>query len=94
MNKEEIYDAQIAPLMAQIIDVCKANKIAMLATFHLPIDEDDNLECTTALLGDDFDPPEQMIAALNVLRPPQSRALMIRTLDAQGNVISMETIVP
>lgn len=35
MNREQIYDAQIAPLMAQIIDICKANQINAHMTFDL-----------------------------------------------------------
>ena len=35
MTKEEIYDEQINPLMAQIINICKVNKIAMIADFAL-----------------------------------------------------------
>ena len=38
MTKEEVYDSQISPLMAQIISICKEHKIAMLADFTL--DED------------------------------------------------------
>jgi hypothetical protein len=65
MNKEEIYDAEIAPLMTQIIDVCKTHKIAALATFHIPTDEDENLACTTSILTDDFKPPAHLIQAAN-----------------------------
>lgn len=47
-DHEDVYDAQIAPLMTQIIDVCKAHDLPMSATFeyatrkycstHLPFD--------------------------------------------------------
>ena len=47
MNKEQIYDTQINPLMAQIIEICKTNGIAMLATFALPTPGDADLLCTS-----------------------------------------------
>lgn len=53
MNKEQIYDERIAPLMAQILDICKAHKIAMVASFAIPIAEYSGLRCTSALLEDD-----------------------------------------
>lgn len=31
MNKEQVYDEKIAPLMTQIIAICQEHKIAMLA---------------------------------------------------------------
>lgn len=33
-DNEEIYDEQIAPLMAQILDICKAHSIPMVAAFE------------------------------------------------------------
>lgn len=47
MNKEQIYDAQIHPLMAQILAVCKEHKISMIATFDTPNDDDPDLVCTS-----------------------------------------------
>ena len=32
-NKEDVYDNQISPLMQQIIDICNAHQIPMLASF-------------------------------------------------------------
>lgn len=49
MNKEEIYDSQISPLMKQIIQICKDNGIAMMADFAIPTEEDDGLRCTTLI---------------------------------------------
>ena len=37
MNKEEVYDEEISPLMKQIITLCKANGIAMVMNFAIPI---------------------------------------------------------
>lgn len=33
-DSEVVYDAEIAPLMSQIIAICKAHRIPMLATFQ------------------------------------------------------------
>jgi hypothetical protein len=49
MNKEQIYDAQISPLMTQIITICKAGGISMLAHFDISHDADLGLGCTTSL---------------------------------------------
>lgn len=44
-TKEEIYDEQIAPLMTQIIDICRAHKIKLHASYEL----DGDMMCTTYL---------------------------------------------
>ncbi len=71
MSKESIYDERINPLMAQIIEICKEHKIAMLADFML----DDDLKCTSALLADDFEPSESQIKAYDLLKPKRTFAL-------------------
>jgi hypothetical protein len=45
MSKENTYDNEISPLMAKVIDICKANSIGMVATFDL----DDDLCCTSSI---------------------------------------------
>ena len=49
MNKEQIYDEQISPLMKQIIAICKECGIATTCTFAIPIDEDPELVCSTRI---------------------------------------------
>jgi hypothetical protein len=50
MTKEAIYDRDIAPLMAKIIETCKANGIALVASFGLDVDDEDSpLLCTTII---------------------------------------------
>lgn len=44
-DKEQVYDEQIAPLMTQIIEICRAHKIKMHASFEL----DGDMMCTTNL---------------------------------------------
>lgn len=68
MSKESIYDAEINPLMAKIIEICKREKIAMIANFSIPNDDDPNLVCTTALLEDSYSPTKDQLSALQILR--------------------------
>lgn len=49
---EPIYDAQIAPLMTQIIAICKGHGMPMLATFAFRRDDNEEYDCCTTLLGD------------------------------------------
>lgn len=71
-TKEDIYDEQIKPLMHKIYDICKENRIAMLAQFSIPGANDpaqNTLQVMTSLLEDDCDPPQTMLNALEALRP-------------------------
>lgn len=80
-EKEKIYDEQISPLMAKIIEVCKTHKIAMLADFALGYDDDaeSELKCTSTLMDDDFEPTQEQLEALKHIRPkrPQFAAFTI-----------------
>lgn len=89
MNKEEIYDSLISPLMDKIISICKEHKIAMLADFAIPTEHDDGLKCTTALLGSDCNPPKEMLSAIKILKPPDVRlkTFMITTTKPDGSKI-------
>ena len=48
---EAVYDAEIFPLMAKIIDICKQHKMPMIASFAYAHDaeNDDTANCTTRL---------------------------------------------
>lgn len=48
-TKEDVYDEQIAPLMAQIIAICQEHRIPLVAQFNYAADEDGPLFCTTIL---------------------------------------------
>lgn len=85
MTKEQIYDEKISPLMRQIIEICEEHKIAMIADFALPDEEQDSLKCTTVLLGEETDPPEEMLRAMDILRPKRRSPLMITTEHADGS---------
>ena len=66
-SKEMIYDEEIAPLMNEILKVCQANKIAMLAQFATPSESDADLVCTSALVKTEYKPSREMIKAFYVL---------------------------
>lgn len=86
-NKEQVYDEQINPLMAQIIAICQTHKIAFVASFSIPTDEDPELACSSAMLGEEFGPPKRFVEAWNVIREGRRSAspLMLRTQHADGS---------
>lgn len=52
-DKEQVYDEQISPLMAQIIEICKREEIPMAVQFYLKEKHGDNgepLYCKTVLI--------------------------------------------
>lgn len=83
MNKEQIYDNDIAPLMSQIITICKTHKIAMIADFAIGHEDDEDLTCTTALLGDNCNPPETMRRALTLLKPEKQTGMTMITVTKE-----------
>ena len=92
MNKEQIYDTKIEPLMTQIISICQDHKIAMLASFDIGHPDDEGLRCTTALLDGTFNPPNNMLEALSILKPSVS-SFMIRSVAKDG-ATTLTAIIP
>jgi len=92
-TKEDIYDEQIAPLMSQIIAICKEHKIANVCTFSLPSDDDEGLQCTTVMLDDEFDPPGGYKLAVDHIMGPQRSPMMMTIQDGDGNVKEMHAIL-
>ena len=80
-TKEQVYDEQISPLMAQIIAICNEHKIANLCTFSLG----DDLACTTLNINDDTDPPESLVEASQVIFPPSRPPLMMTVEKPDGS---------
>jgi hypothetical protein len=82
-KREAVYDAEIHPLMAKIIDICKANGIPVVASFDISGPEDDGLHCTT-LTGVTWEEmPEKFKRAKAVLiEQPQAFAFTIMTKGA------------
>ncbi len=78
MNKEEVYDDLINPLMAQVLKICVEHKIAMLLSFAIPTPDDDGLRCTSALLSPEYDPPQDFIRAMKLVMPPERKISMTK----------------
>ena len=95
MTKEEFYDDKISPLMTQVIALCEEAQIPILADFALDwIEEDQNhLKCTTSILPAEWEPPEEMLQAIKVLRPQRRSPLMLTVRDGDGNVKEMHAIM-
>ena len=65
-DSEAIYDAEISPLMAQIIAICKHHRIPMLASFQYSNQETDEGNahfCTTRI---PFDGEHEALARATV----------------------------
>lgn len=85
MNKEEIYDSQVFPLMQQIIQICKDSGIAMLADFAIPTEEDEGLRCTS-IIPDETGNNEQLQlnAYEHIRRGGSSAPAMMTTTHGDG----------
>lgn len=93
-TKEAIYDSQIAPLMAQIIEICKEHKIAMVASYAVPNEHDDGLHCTTVLLEESHEPSQELLnASRAIYRPQSSSPLMVNVRDKDGKIVSSTAIM-
>lgn len=65
--REAVYDEHINPLMAQIINICKANGIPFVASFELETDEEEGpLLCSSALVPEGAS--DKIVRCYNVLR--------------------------
>lgn len=93
MNKEQVYDNQISPLMQQIITVCKEQGIAMMASFDIahkeegPNGEDcTRLVCNT-LLPDGNGEPNPVFTQANTLirRNGRPAPMMFTTSHGDGS---------
>lgn len=63
MNKEQVYDERISPLMSAIIEICEVHDITFIASFSIPTDEKPALMCSTMVI-DDHTPQIIQIAAM------------------------------
>ena len=94
---EGVYDDEIAPLMRQIIDICKREGLPMVATFQYANDHasDEGSLCSTALPIRPFESCETIVAANALIRrggsPP---AMEITTRSQDGSLLSSEVILP
>ena len=84
MTKEEIYDAQISPLMSQFIAICKTHKIANVCCFSL--DHDEGLFCTPAMTSVEFNPPEELKECVRILHEDRGSPAMLTVRGGDGKI--------
>lgn len=77
---ESIYNDQIAPLMDQIIAICKTHKMPIAATFEYATDN----HCTTAIGFDRASP--RMLEIMNHMRPRRTSALAVTDADGRTTI--------
>ena len=93
-NKEQIYDEQIFPLMAKVIEICRTHKIAHVCSFAIPNDADDGLMCTTCATEKAYDPPDLYLKCVSILMSEGGPSpLMINVRDKDGKVISSTAVL-
>lgn len=83
INKEKIYDDEISPLMKEIIKICKDKDIDMVASFSIPIPDDDGLMCTTTLLSENA--LDVLKKANHIIRNGDHQVMAITITSAKGD---------
>jgi hypothetical protein len=91
MNKEQIYDEQISPLMTQIIAVCQEHGIAMVVNFAIPTEEHEDLAVITSLPDETGKIPARHVAASQILRNERP-AMHLRTEHGDGRTTMTEIL--
>lgn len=95
---ESVYDKEIAPLMARIIEICKEHRLPFVASvaYKGDTDDDDFGLCSTYLEYDGERPRvEELYEASRVIRGGSrglGPAMRLRTTDADGKTTA-ETII-
>lgn len=90
--KEKIYDDQIFPLMAKILEICTANRIAFIADFAI---DDKDLHCTSGLVAADCNPMANQLEAWDILAPQPKRftfSTMVETLPDGSQRITTKRV--
>lgn len=88
-TKEQVYDSEINPLMAEILTICNRHKIVMVASYYL----DDDLACTSYLQHKGHHEPDSFIAAYRALINHASSPLMITTKDGDGKITNITAVL-
>lgn len=64
-DREAVYDAEIYPLMNQIIAICQRENIPIVASFDISSPAKPGLKCTTSILPPDSS--KDLVAAAQIL---------------------------
>lgn len=92
---EKVYDEQIAPLMSQIIEICKMHKLPVFASFLYANDPDGDANfSTTNLMPEEWNRPipEEMLKLLDQVYTKRCSPLQMRVKNADGETVE-ETII-
>lgn len=79
---EAVYDAEIAPLMSRIIEICMEHKIPMMATFAYSHDGERGTGMCTTSIPFKSRTPQQMIDAVAEIYAPDGSAALAAFLVA------------
>lgn len=92
---ESVYDEEIAPLMAQIIETCKRVGMPVFATFNYArnAEEDLNSYCTTCLDDGAGWYPDEVSAAHAAVFEPARKPVTVSVADSEGRVMRREVIL-
>jgi len=93
---EQVYDEQIAPLVAQIIEICKEHKMPFGAQFmYAHTDDEGEQVCSTFMdFRKERGENEHMEELWQVIKPPRRvPALDIKTKDANGNITNWTRVI-
>lgn len=100
MNKEQVYDSLVSPLMQKIISICKENGIAMMASYDIahdgegPNGEDcSRLTCDTLLPNGEHEHNNLFVQANAIIRRGGRAAPMMITTQHGDGTASMTAVV-
>ncbi|HNW35281.1 MAG TPA: hypothetical protein PKM25_10145 [Candidatus Ozemobacteraceae bacterium] len=94
MNKEQIYDTEIAPLITKIFELCKKHGIAMVADFAIPTTENPYLGCFTSLPDENGKRNDFHIQIMVLKANVAFAAMAIRTMKRDGETEHTTSITP
>ena len=74
---EAVYDAEVAPLMTKLIEVCEANNMPFFATFLYANNEDEGEDgvCTSFYMPEERPIPEMFLNLRNFRTPSSTFAV-------------------
>jgi hypothetical protein len=92
---EKLYDEQVSPLMAKILDICKQNNLPIVVLVQLQSDgEDEFLFSSSAVIPDEDRPISNELNRVWAIQSGIGGAakLTITTKDKDGNTTAIEEI--
>jgi hypothetical protein len=93
---EQVYDKKIAPLMAQIIEICQKHKMPFGAQFtYANLEDEGEKVCSTFMdFRKERGESEHMGELWQVLKPSRRMSsLDIKTKDANGNITNWTRVI-